>query len=114
MNAQNKIVTDWCRQITPRLPKISLADCRNSKLSPSGGKSLKGLPLMTREFQADPRQKKAIRVLLIGGIHGDEKTATAVVFKWLDSMHKTGQQEFHWKVAPLVNPDGLLAPKRLA
>jgi protein MpaA len=66
---------------------------------------------MTRDFQVDQRQKTAIRVLLIGGIHGDEKTATAVVFKWLASMHKTGPQEFQWKVAPLVNPDGLLASK---
>lgn len=111
VQAQSKVVNDWCKQITPRLPKISLSDCRNSKLAPSGGKSYKGLPLMTRDFPLDPRQKKAIRVLLIGGIHGDEKTATAVVFKWLASMHKTGQQEFQWKVAPLLNPDGLLAPK---
>jgi len=64
---------------------------------------------MSRDFAADPRAKQATRVLLIGGIHGDEKTATAVVFKWLETMQKTGVQEFHWKVVPLVNPDGLLA-----
>lgn len=111
VQAQSRVVSEWCKQITPRLPKISLNDCRHSKVLPSGGKSYKGLPLMTRDFQHDPRQKNAIRVLLLGGIHGDEKTAPAVVFKWLASMHKTGLQEFQWKVAPLVNPDGLLAPK---
>jgi protein MpaA len=109
VSTANKVTNDWCKQITPRLPKVSLTDCRLSKLSPSGGRSFKGLHLMSRDFAADPRTKQATRVLLIGGIHGDEKTATAVVFKWLETMHRTGVQEFQWKVVPLVNPDGLLA-----
>ncbi len=66
---------------------------------------------MTRDFQVDTKSQQARRVLLIGGIHGDEKTATAVVFKWLETMQKNKVQEFHWRVAPLVNPDGLLANK---
>lgn len=101
----------WCKQVTPRLPKVSLNECLNSKLAPGGGRSIKGLPLMTRDFAVDLRAKKVQRVLLIGGIHGDEKTATAVVFKWLAAMSKSSAQEFQWKVAPLVNPDGLLAAK---
>ncbi len=105
----SKAINDWCKQITPRLPKVSLNECRFSNLIPSGGKSIKGLPLMNRDIAADPRAKQVTRVLLIGGIHGDEKTATAVVFKWLASMQKSGVREFQWKVAPLVNPDGLLA-----
>lgn len=101
----------WCKQVTPRLPKVSLNECLQSKLAPSDGRSFKAIPLMTRDFSADPRTEKVRRVLLIGGIHGDEKTATAVVFKWLAAMSKSSTQEFQWKVVPLVNPDGLLAPK---
>ncbi|MBC3808273.1 succinylglutamate desuccinylase/aspartoacylase family protein [Undibacterium seohonense] len=101
----------WCKQVTPRLPKVSLNECVLSKLAPSDGRSFKAIPLMTRDFPIDPHIKKVRRVLLIGGIHGDEKTATAVVFKWLAAMSKSGVQEFQWKVAPLVNPDGLLAAK---
>ncbi|MBR7801010.1 succinylglutamate desuccinylase/aspartoacylase family protein [Undibacterium sp. FT137W] len=106
-----KALQDWCKQVTPRLPKVSLNECRTSRLQVSSGKSFKGLPLMTRDFSSDPKLKRARKVLLIGGIHGDEKTATAVVFKWLETLAKNPTQEFQWKVAPLVNPDGLLAPK---
>jgi hypothetical protein len=66
---------------------------------------------MMRDFNANVRQKQVMRVLLIGGIHGDEQTASSIVFKWLEMMQKTGVQEFHWRVAPIVNPDGLLADK---
>lgn len=111
LSASTKAVSDWCKLITPRLPKVSYNDCRNSKLQVSGGKSFKGTPLMMRDFHVDPKSQQARRVLLIGGIHGDEKTATAVVFKWLETMQKSKVQEFHWRVAPLVNPDGLLANK---
>ena len=101
----------WCKQVTPRLPKVSLNECLQSHLAPSDGRSFNAVPLMVRDFPVDTRLKKVRRVLLIGGIHGDEKTAPAVVFKWMAAMSKSGAQEFQWKVAPLVNPDGLLAPK---
>ena len=54
---------------------------------------------------------RPIRILLLGGIHGDELTATAIVFQWMQWMQTPLAQEFQWSVAPLVNPDGLLAPK---
>ncbi|MBY0572486.1 MAG: DUF2817 domain-containing protein [Undibacterium sp.] len=114
-STQSKRLGEWCKQITPRLPKITYAECRNSRLIPSGANSLNAIPLMSRDFHADGRRKPALRILLIGGIHGDEQTASAIVFKWLELMHKSAAQEFDWKVAPLINPDGLLAkkPKRV-
>ncbi len=54
---------------------------------------------------------KAIRILLLGGIHGDELTASAIVFQWLQWMTAPLAQEFQWMVVPVVNPDGLLAAK---
>ncbi|MEB0140852.1 MULTISPECIES: M14 family zinc carboxypeptidase [unclassified Undibacterium] len=104
-------INDWCIPLAAKLPKISTNDCRNSKLVPSGANSINGFPLLTRDIGADPKQKRPLKILLLGGIHGDEQTASAIVFRWLDAMQKSGPQEFQWKIAPLVNPDGMLAPK---
>ena len=30
---------------------------------------------------------------------------------WLDALNQPAAQEFQWRIAPLINPDGLLAPK---
>lgn len=106
-----KTVNDWCTPLAARLPKVSSNDCRNSKLSPSGSVSLNGFPILSKDLGADSKRKEPLKVLLLGGIHGDEQTAAAIVFKWLELMQKNGAPEFHWKVAPVVNPDGLLAAK---
>ncbi|MFZ6800747.1 DUF2817 domain-containing protein [Undibacterium sp. Di24W] len=106
-------LSDWCKRVTPRLPKVSLADCRGAKLVSSGVSSVDGLALMTRDFGSEAKRKSPVRILLIGGIHGDEHTASSVVFKWMETLQKNRPQEFQWKVAPIVNPDGLLARKRV-
>ena len=112
--AKPRTISDWCTPLVTRLPKVSFVDCKNSKLSPSGTNSLNGFPVLYRDLPADARHPQAIRVLLLGGIHGDEQTASSVVFKWMETMQKS-PLEFNWKVAPVVNPDGLLAvkPKRV-
>ncbi len=109
----NPALLDWCKRVTPRLPKVSLADCRAAKLNASGVNSVDGLALMLRDFPAEAKRKHPVRVLLIGGIHGDEHTASSIVFKWMEVLQKNRPQEFQWKVAPIVNPDGLLARKRV-
>ena len=108
-------LADWCTPLSSRLPKISKNDCQNSALAPSGASSFNGFPILEKNIPADSKYHQTPRILLLGGIHGDEQTASAVVFKWLALMHKSGTQEFAWKVAPVVNPDGLLAikPKRV-
>ncbi len=109
------LVADWCTPLSARLPKVSKTECQKSELVPTGALSFNGFPILEKDFSSDPRAKQVPRILLIGGIHGDEQTASAVVFKWMAMMQKTGVQEFAWKVAPIVNPDGLLAtkPKRV-
>jgi murein peptide amidase A len=109
--------SDWCRQLVPRLPQITQSACESAGLVPSGGYSLQKFPILMRHI---PAQKKdgatpAVRVMLLGGIHGDELTAASIVFKWLQFMPRPLAQSFEWKVVPVVNPDGLLAakPKRM-
>lgn len=102
---------DWCTQLAARLPKVTAGDCRNSQLTPTGSRSLNGFPILSKDFGADPKFKEPIKILLLGGIHGDEQTAAAIVFKWLEKIQKNRVQEFAWKVVPILNPDGLLAAK---
>lgn len=104
---------EWCRQLVPRLPDVKLADCRKASLLPSGAYSSQKFPILMRHIPAQRKEgsKPPVRIMLLGGIHGDELTAAAVVFKWLQFMSLPPAQQFEWQVIPVVNPDGLLAPK---
>lgn len=103
----------WCQRLVPRLPQVSQAACESAGLAPSGAYSLQKFPILTRHIPAqtnDPA-KQAVRVLLLGGIHGDELTAASIVFKWMEFLPRPLARTFEWKIAPVVNPDGLLAAK---
>lgn len=103
---------DWCERVTPRLPSVSVADCRASGLQPTGASSRKGIPILMRTVPAKTaRTGEARRVLLLGGIHGDELTAAAIVFHWMKWLSMPEAQAMHWHVVPVMNPDGLLARK---
>ncbi|MFD2450355.1 M14 family zinc carboxypeptidase [Ideonella paludis] len=47
-------------------------------------------------------------MLVLGGIHGDEMASVNLVFNWLERSVKSNNAPIHWRVVPLVNPDGLL------
>lgn len=106
-------VPDWCQRLASRLPGVSTASCLSSGLLPTGTKSRNGFPILARDIgpAAGKTAQPPLRILLIGGIHGDELTAAAIVFQWLQWAQTPPAQEFHWKIAPVVNPDGLLAVK---
>ncbi|MES2831921.1 MAG: M14 family zinc carboxypeptidase [Pseudomonadota bacterium] len=126
-----------CQRVSDRLKLVAATDCRKSALVASGGRSRNGFPILVRRF-SPPKSKDASRpavapprILLIGGIHGDELTATAVVFQWMQLIDNTTANttatstvnstanvaatntapQFDWKVVPLLNPDGLLAAR---
>jgi len=104
---------EWCSRLTPRLPGVNAATCQRSGLLPTGATSRNGFPILMRSIPPSKTAKKGepVRVLLLGGIHGDELTAAAIVFQWMQLMQAPAAQSFHWHVAPVVNPDGLLAAK---
>jgi hypothetical protein len=104
----------WCKRLTPRLPGVSAATCEGSRLAPAGAKSLKGFPILTRDIPAaggGKPGKEPVRILLLGGMHGDELTSASIVFQWMQLIQTPPAHNFHWSVAPVVNPDGLLAAK---
>ena len=104
---------DWCKRLVVRMPGVSNAMCLQSELLPTGVNSLQGFPLLARQIPAKKtkRNQTPLRVLLMGGIHGDELTSVSVVFRWLQWMPTAAAQQFEWSVVPVVNPDGFLAPK---
>ena len=104
---------DWCRRLTARLPGVSVQQCQRSALVTTGAVSRNGFPILMRSIPATRtgKQGEPVRVLLLGGIHGDELTASAIVFQWMQWMQSPEAREFSWHIAPIVNPDGLLASK---
>lgn len=99
----------WCDAVTLAIPQIKRKPCIDAQLQPVATRSIKGREIMLREFK--PVQPPAARVLVIGGIHGDELTSVSIVFRWLELMvqpsHDNGP--YHWRIVPVLNPDGLLA-----
>lgn len=93
----------FCAITVPRLPNVTTALCQQAQLIDSGVRSVRGTPLMMRDIHPDDAK---LRVLVLGGIHGDEMSSTAVALHWL----KLTQQDplgVHWRFIPLLNPDGL-------
>ncbi len=87
---------------------MSKKGCLNSGLVASGGYSVRGTPILFKEYAPLPARQPQARVLLIGGIHGDEYSSVSVVFKWMKILDRYHSGLFHWRIAPLTNPDGML------
>ena len=100
---------EWCERLIKRLPTVTKEMCVDVGLQPTGVLSVKGFPILARDYAADGSRKEPMRILLLGGIHGDEPTSSAIVFRWLEGMHLPIARSIQWRVAPVVNPDGLFA-----
>jgi len=113
----------WCAAIGKRLGSVPPSLCRKLGLQAASTQSPHGRALMWRDVPASPRQvaqngkgtSRAPRILLIGGIHGDELTSASIVFRWLQWLNEAEASQYHWRVIPVANPDGLLSnpPQRV-
>lgn len=99
----------WCASVTRVIPRINSKACVAARLTPVPVRSVNGRPIMLREFK--PAQDARGRVLVVGGIHGDELTAVSIVFRWLDLLQQPSgdAEQYHWRMVPVMNPDGLFA-----
>jgi hypothetical protein len=105
----------------PALAGVDAAGCRASGLVSGSGRSVRGVPLWFDDVppaSGSPRFK----VLLLGGIHGDELASVALAFDWLarsravqgaakPQASKSARPtiaDVAWRFVPLLNPDGLL------
>jgi hypothetical protein len=104
-----------CAELSRYLPNLREPLCEAADLRPSGARSVKGFPLLQRDVLSPPpegerRRPNNRRVLVIGGIHGDELSSTSLVFHWIAHATQT-PAGMDWRFVPAVNPDGLLLAK---
>jgi len=105
-------VQEECQRIGHKLGSVSVTRCLHSQLQDTGARSVNGQAILLKEYPPLLERRKPIgRVLLIGGTHGDEYAAVSIVFKWMKTLDLYHSGLFHWHVAPLLNPDGLLQKK---
>lgn len=100
-----------CEKIGNKLGSVSVADCNRLQLADSGHHSHEGNALAVKVYPPKSERAPIGRVLLLGGVHGDEYSSVSIVFKWMDILEEHHSGLFHWRVSPLVNPDGLLREK---
>ncbi|HYR26396.1 MAG TPA: M14 family murein peptide amidase A [Aquabacterium sp.] len=94
----------FCDLVTHKLPNVSRAVCARAQLETLPVRSVKGNQLLQRDI-VTPRSR--LRVLVLGGMHGDELSSTALVLHWIGAAMET-PSNIHWRFVPLVNPDGML------
>ena len=110
------------------LPGVSQNLCLQANLVDTGARSVKGVPLLKRDVITlgdDPASPAKIKVMVVGGIHGDELSSSALALNWikLATQSSTNQAPnnaisntpasfvggIHWRFIPMLNPDGLTA-----
>ncbi len=104
-----------CDELVQRLPNVSPALCRDALLVAGPARSVQGRPILLRDM---PAQDAQLRVLVLGGIHGDELSSTSVALHWIGLAQDQPMQmaqPVHWRFIPALNPDGLTArpPRRV-
>ncbi len=97
-----------CQRIGNKLGSVSVRECQRQEMVPSGGVSVNGSPILIKTYPPLEQREPLGKVLLVGGLHGDEYSSVSVVFKWMNILNQHHSGLFHWRIAPLVNPDGLL------
>jgi len=113
-------LAQWCARLAPAVPGVDAAACRASGLAAGTGRSVRGVPLWSNDVL--PANTPKFKVLLLGGIHGDELASVTLALDWIARSHgvqaqamprgmKTGKptiSDVAWRFVPLLNPDGLL------
>jgi hypothetical protein len=98
--------SDWCGILSKSLPGLTASRCKSAELQTASQKSVEGRPLSVRDIK--PRTAARLKILVLGGIHGDEMTSSTIVFDWIERARKVNTLDIHWRMLPLVNPDGLI------
>lgn len=98
-----------CNSIAGKLKSVPAGECKSAGLNVANTASVQGQPILWRDYRAKRSKTPAKRVLLVGGIHGDELSSVAVTFEWMRRLADQEQQPFHWRVVPVLNPDGVFA-----
>jgi hypothetical protein len=110
--ANNQIlVQEECKRIGQKLGSVGINDCLDINLRATNGRTVKNAPILVKEYPPLEKVSSLGKVLLIGGIHGDEYSSVSIVFKWMKILSDHHSGLFHWNIIPVLNPDGLLRKK---
>ena len=97
-----------CKRISDKLASVGYQECDVLDMQPSGHHSVNGIPLLIKVYPPLGTRQPQARILLVGGTHGDELSSISIVFKWMHTLEKHHSGLFHWRINPLMNPDGAL------
>lgn len=97
-----------CLAIANRLASVSNKICNAAALRPTGCQSVAGFPILVSEFPPLANKQAQGRILVVGGTHGDELTSVSVIFRWVEKLNLYHSGLFHWRLVPMMNPDGVL------
>ena len=114
---------NFCKNMARHLPGVSQQLCLQANLADTGARSVKGVPLLKRDVITlgdDPASAAKIKVMVVGGIHGDELSSSALALNWIklatqapgNAISNTPASfagGIHWRFIPMLNPDGLTA-----
>ncbi|MEE8321232.1 MAG: M14 family murein peptide amidase A [Gammaproteobacteria bacterium] len=106
-----EIIQTECKRIEGKLASVVPNECQERDLVMNDGVSVNGASILYKEYPPLPNRNPLGRVLLLGGIHGDEYSSVTIVFKWMKTLDQYHSGLFHWRIVPLLNPDGLLRKK---
>ena len=98
-----------CADFVSKLPNVSVPLCEAAQLQDMRAKSVQGRTLWGRDVRGDGQ---GLKVLVLGGIHGDEMSSSSMVFHWIALASKPMAdmpQPIDWRFLPTLNPDGLFA-----
>lgn len=100
-------VKSLCEEIGKKLTSVSVEECIKINFLADDTRTKQNKPILYKLFSptSDQASKK---VLLMGGIHGDEFSAISIIFKWMKLLDRQDDNSLNWIVVPLLNPDGLL------
>ena len=108
INVSAETVANLCDKIDNTLGSVSVAQCNQQEFVDTRGRSVKQYPLVIKEYAPVEGRQPLGKVLIMGGIHGDEYSSVSLMFRWLEKLNQHHSGLFHWQVVPLMNPDGLL------
>lgn len=94
-----------CDDFYARLPNVSMALCLDAKLQATAARSVKGRTIYTTDIRPFDAQ---LRVLVLGGTHGDELSSASVALHWI-ALAQGAPSQTHWRFIPALNPDGLFS-----
>lgn len=98
-----------CSDFASKIPNVSPHLCEAAQLQDTQARSVLNRAIWKRDVRPDDAR---LRVLVLGGIHGDEMSSSSMVFHWIGLAQVAPADmpdPIHWRFIPALNPDGLFA-----